>query len=80
VLSSGRPNLRVVPPEIPGHQGCGTVGYEFDPAAAQEYLQAALDEMGLDDPADTSFNLWSNTGYRHVMQAVAGSTGFLIQI
>ncbi len=61
----------VVPPEIPGYQGCGYVGYEFDVEAAQGYLQAALDEMGIDDPADISVNLWSNLGHEDVMEAVA---------
>jgi oligopeptide transport system substrate-binding protein len=49
----------VVPPEIAGYQGCGAVGYEFDLEAAQGYLRAALEEMGVDDPADVSITLWS---------------------
>jgi len=60
----------VVPPGIPGHQGCGKVGYEFDVDAAQGYLQAAMDEMGIDDPADIKVNLWFNRGNEDVIEAV----------
>jgi oligopeptide transport system substrate-binding protein len=59
-----------IPPEIPGHQGCGSVGYEFDLEAAQGYLQAAMDEMGVADPADISVNLWFNRGNEDVIEAV----------
>jgi oligopeptide transport system substrate-binding protein len=60
----------VVPPGIPGYQGCGNVGYEFDPEAAQGYLQAAMDEMGIDDPADVSVNLWFNHGNEDIVEAI----------
>ncbi len=52
----------MVPPEMPGYQGCGEVGYEFDLEAAQGYLQVAMEEMDVDDPADISINLWSYYG------------------
>jgi ABC-type oligopeptide transport system substrate-binding subunit len=52
----------VVPPEVPGYQGCGEVGYEFDLEAAQGYLRAALEEMDVDDPDDVSLTLWSFYG------------------
>jgi oligopeptide transport system substrate-binding protein len=61
----------VIPPEIPGYQGCGNVGYEFNLQAAQSYLEAALDEMGIDDPADISINLWFNQGNEDVIEAFA---------
>jgi len=61
----------VVPPGIPGYQGCGQVGYEFDVEAAQGYLQAAMDEMGIDDPADITVNLWFNRGNEDTIEAVA---------
>jgi oligopeptide transport system substrate-binding protein len=61
----------VIPPEIPGYQGCGNVGYEFDVEAAQGYLQAAMDEMGVEDPADISVNLWYNRGNEDTIEAVA---------
>jgi oligopeptide transport system substrate-binding protein len=61
----------VVPPEIPSYQSCGEVGYEYDPASAQEYLEAALDEMGIDDPADVSINLWTNRGMEEPAGAIA---------
>jgi oligopeptide transport system substrate-binding protein len=61
----------VIPPEIPGYQGCGSVGFEFDPAAAQGYLQDALAEMGLDEPGDVTINLWFNRGNEDVIEAVA---------
>ena len=60
----------VVPPEIPGYQGCGSVGYEFDVEAAQGYLQAALDEMGM-EAGDISVNLWYNRGNEDILDAVA---------
>jgi oligopeptide transport system substrate-binding protein len=61
----------VIPPEIPGYQGCGNVGYEFNVQAAQGYLKSALDEMGIDDPADISINLWFNKGSEDVIEAFA---------
>lgn len=61
----------VVPPEMPGYQGCGKVGYAFDVQAAQGYMRAAMDEMGIDDPADVEINLWFNTGNEDIIQAVA---------
>jgi oligopeptide transport system substrate-binding protein len=60
----------VIPPEIPGYQGCGNVGYEFDVEAAQGYLQAAMDEMGVEDPVDVSVNLWFNRGNEDIIEAV----------
>ncbi len=61
----------VIPPEIPGYQGCGEVGYQFDLDAAQQYLQAALDEMGIEDPGDIRLNLWFNRGNEDVIESVA---------
>lgn len=61
----------VVPPEIPGYQGCGNVGYEFDVEAAQGYLQAALSEMGIAAPADIAVNLLSNHGNDAQIRSVA---------
>jgi oligopeptide transport system substrate-binding protein len=59
-----------IPPEIPGYQACGEVGYDFDLEAAQGYLQAAMAEMGISDPADISVNLWFNRGNEEVIEAV----------
>ncbi len=61
----------VVPPGIPGYQGCGRVGYEFDVNAAQEYLAAAMSEMGVRDASDISVNLWFNRGNENTVEAVA---------
>ncbi len=61
----------VIPPNIPGHQGCGEVGYEFDPDAAAEYLEAALGEMGIEEAGDVTLNLWFNRGNEDVLDAVA---------
>jgi len=61
----------VIPPEIPGYQGCGNVGYEFNVDAALGYLGAAMEEMGIDDPADITVNLWFNQGNEGVLNAVA---------
>jgi len=61
----------VVPPEIPGYQGCGDIGYEFDVEAAQGYLEAAMDEMGIDAPSSISVNLWFNQGNEDIIEAVA---------
>jgi oligopeptide transport system substrate-binding protein len=61
----------VIPPEIPGYQGCGKVGYDFDVEAAQGFLQAAMDEMGVEDPGDIELNLWFNRGNEDVLDAVA---------
>ncbi|MGD2145116.1 MAG: ABC transporter substrate-binding protein [Anaerolineae bacterium] len=60
-----------IPPEISGYQGCGEVGYGYDATVAQEYLQAALDEMAVDDPADVSINLWTNRGMEEPARAIA---------
>jgi oligopeptide transport system substrate-binding protein len=61
----------LIPPEIPGYQGCGNVGYAYDSTVAQEYLEAAMDEMGIDDPADISINLWTNRGMEEPARAIA---------
>jgi oligopeptide transport system substrate-binding protein len=58
----------VIPPEIPGHQGCGAVGYAYDPNGALGYLEAARAEMGIDNASDIVVELWSTGG--SVMQAV----------
>jgi ABC-type oligopeptide transport system substrate-binding subunit len=57
----------VIPPEIAGYQGCGNVGFEYDPVAAREYLRMAMEEMGIDDPGDISINFW---GFRGVVEDV----------
>ena len=61
----------VIPPNIPGYQGCGEVGYEFDVDAALGYLADAMAEMGIDDPADITVNMWFNRGNEDVIEAVA---------
>jgi oligopeptide transport system substrate-binding protein len=61
----------VIPPEIPGHQGCGGTGYDFDPDAAMGFLDAYMSEAGISDPADISINLWFNRGNEDVIEAVA---------
>jgi oligopeptide transport system substrate-binding protein len=63
----------VVPPEIPGYRGCGGVGYELDLESAQRYLQAAMNEMGIEDPADISINVWFSRGEvdENILEAVA---------
>lgn len=60
----------VVPPEIPGYQGCGEVGYPFDVDAAKEYLQAYMDEAGIADPGDIVIETWFNRGNEDVLEAV----------
>jgi len=61
----------VIPPEIPGYQGCGEVGYEFDVDAAQAYLQAYMDEAGIADPGEIVIEQWFNRGNEDVLEAVA---------
>ncbi|MBU0702431.1 MAG: hypothetical protein KKC18_01005 [Chloroflexi bacterium] len=61
----------VVPPEIPGYQGCGNVGYDFDVDAALGYLDAYMAEAGVADPAEITINLWFNRGNEDVVEAVA---------
>ncbi|MEW6566856.1 MAG: ABC transporter substrate-binding protein [Chloroflexota bacterium] len=62
----------VIAPEIMGYQG-DAVGYGLDLEAAQGYLQAALAEMGIEDPAELSVNLWYNRGGANddIIEAVA---------
>ncbi|HIE38928.1 MAG TPA: peptide ABC transporter substrate-binding protein, partial [Anaerolineae bacterium] len=60
----------VIPPEIPGYQGCGNVGYQFDLEAAQRYLQAAMEEMGVEEPGDITIQLWFNRGNEDVIESV----------
>jgi len=60
----------VIPPEIPGYQGCGNVGYPFDLEAAQGYLQAAMAELGVEDPGDITIQLWFNRGNEDVIESV----------
>ncbi|HID90304.1 MAG TPA: hypothetical protein EYP52_11450, partial [Anaerolineae bacterium] len=60
----------VIPPEIPGYQGCGKVGYQFDLDAAQQYLQAAMEELGVEDPGEITIQLWFNRGNEDVIEAV----------
>ena len=43
----------------------------FDLEEAQAYLQAYMDEMGIDDPSDISVFLWYNRSQEDVMDAVA---------
>lgn len=61
----------VLPPEIPGYQGCGSVGYEFGVQAAQAYLEAAMDEMDVDAPSVISVTLWFNEGNEDMVEAVS---------
>ena len=61
----------VVPPKILGYQGCGNVGYEFDPDAALGYLDAYMAEAGVDDAGDITINLWFNRGNEDTVEAVA---------
>jgi oligopeptide transport system substrate-binding protein len=60
----------VVPPEIPGYQGCGNVGFDFDLDAAAEYLAAAMAEMGVEDAGDITLQLWYNRGNEDTIEAV----------
>lgn len=60
----------VIPPEIPGYQGCGQVGYPFDLEAAQQYLQAAMEELGVTDPGEITIQLWFNRGNEDIIEAV----------
>jgi oligopeptide transport system substrate-binding protein len=59
----------VIPPEIPGYQD--DIGYPYDPEAAQEYLQAALEEMGIEDPGEITVEAWHNRGHVDIFEAVA---------
>ncbi|MEA3338585.1 MAG: ABC transporter substrate-binding protein [Chloroflexota bacterium] len=61
----------VVPPGIPGYQGCGEVGYEFDVDAALGYLDAYMAEADVAEPGDITVNLWFNRGNEDVLDAVA---------
>jgi oligopeptide transport system substrate-binding protein len=60
----------VIPPEIPGYQGDAT-GFGFDLDAAQQYLQAAMDELGFGDPSEITIQLWFNRGNEDILEAVA---------
>jgi oligopeptide transport system substrate-binding protein len=60
----------VTPPEIPGYQGCGETGFAFDLEAAQGYLEAAMEEMGVSDPGDITLQLWFNRGNEDVIESV----------
>jgi oligopeptide transport system substrate-binding protein len=60
----------VIPPEIPGYQG-DALGFGFDTDVAQQYLQAAMDEMGFSDPAEITLQLWFNRGNEDIMESVA---------
>ncbi len=62
----------VIPPNIPGYQGCGEVGYQFDPEAAMGYLEAAIAEMeDVEEAGDITINLWYNRGNEDILDAVA---------
>ncbi len=61
----------VVPPTIPGYQGCGQVGFEFDPDAAVEHLNAYMAEAGIESPDEIVIELWFNRGNEDVLEAVA---------
>lgn len=61
----------VVPPNIPGYQGCGEVGYEFDVDAALGYLDAYMAEADVADPGDITVNIWYNRGNEDTLDAVA---------
>lgn len=60
----------VVPPAIPGYQGCGKVGYEFDVDAAKAELQAYMDEAGIADPAEIVIETWFNRGNEDVLEGM----------
>ena len=60
----------VIPPEIPGFQGCGNVGFDYDLDMAAEYLAAAMAELGAEDAGDVTLQLWFNRGNEEVIEAV----------
>ena len=60
----------VIPPEVPGYQPCGEVGYDFDLDQARAYLQAAMEEWDIESPSDITVQLWFNRGNEAVMEAV----------
>jgi oligopeptide transport system substrate-binding protein len=60
----------VIPPEIPGFQACGEVGFDYDLDAAAEYLEAAMAEMGVEEAGDITLQLWFNRGNEEVIEAV----------
>jgi len=60
----------VIPPEIPGYGGCGSVGYPFDVETAQRHLDMAMEEMDVGDPDDITVTLWFNRGNEDIIEAV----------
>jgi oligopeptide transport system substrate-binding protein len=60
----------VTPPEIPGYQGCGETGFEFDLEAAQGYLEAAIEELGVAEAGEITLQLWFNRGNEDVIESV----------
>jgi oligopeptide transport system substrate-binding protein len=61
----------VIPPEIVGYQGDET-GLPFDVEAAQDYLQAYMDEAGIADPGEIVVELWYDAGgsNQQILEAV----------
>jgi oligopeptide transport system substrate-binding protein len=49
----------IIPPEIAGYQG-KDIGFAYDLEAAQSYLQAYMDEAGIEDPGEIVIELWYN--------------------
>jgi oligopeptide transport system substrate-binding protein len=60
----------VIPPEIPGYQGCGETGYAFDAEAAMGYLETAMEEMGVAEAGEITMQLWFNRGNEDVIESV----------
>ena len=60
----------VIPPEIPGYQPCGEIGYPFDVEAAQEYYELARAEMGLEEDEEIWVSLWFNRGNEDLIEAI----------
>ena len=59
-----KPTGRLVLPEMPGYEGTWSEDYPYDPyptagdpATAQEYLQKAMEELGVSDPSEIQFTL-----------------------
>lgn len=59
-----QPTGRLVLPEMPGYESTWSEDYPYDPyptagdaATAQEYLQKAMEELGVSDPSEIQFTL-----------------------
>lgn len=66
VLKGGeKPAMGVVPPSIKGFEDKDPYFPDNDPEGAKDYLQMALEELGISDPSDVTISLDFNTSEAH---------------